>query len=281
MRKPSWLMALVAAMAFHAPTRAELLTPDAVPAATLLLPYFEVDLDGNSSSAITTLFAINNASAAPALAHVILWTDLGVPTFTFDVYLTGYDVQRLSLRDVFVDGLLPLLPFALSDGGAGNTCEELNTGQLTEEQLTHIQAAHTGQASQTFGNQCSGFPHGDKIARGYVTIDNVLECSSAIPGDEGYFDSGGEGIASNFNQLWGDYAIIDPGKDLAHGEPLVHIEAVDVLVATGGAGAPAYTFYTRLVGGTGADGREPLPSTWATRYFHTFTDLICGETPAA
>ena len=179
MRKPSWLMALVAAMAFHAPTRAELLTPDAVPAATLLLPYFEVDLDGNSSSAITTLFAINNASAAPALAHVVLWTDLGVPTFTFDVYLTGYDVQRLSLRDVFVDGLLPLLPFALSDGGAGNTCEELNTGQLTEEQLTHIQAAHTGQAPQTFGNQCSAFPTATRSP--VVTLRSTTCWSVAVP----------------------------------------------------------------------------------------------------
>lgn len=51
------------------PATAELCSIDAVPAATLLLPYFEVDLD--SSDGVTTLFSINNAEAAPALAHVV------------------------------------------------------------------------------------------------------------------------------------------------------------------------------------------------------------------
>ena len=79
---------------------------DNVPAATLLLPYFEVDLD--NADGITTLFSVNNASAAPALAHVTIWTDLSVPILDFDVYLTGYDVQSFNLRDILVDGTLPV-----------------------------------------------------------------------------------------------------------------------------------------------------------------------------
>src|SRR6185436_2813446 len=63
------------------------------PAATLLLPYFEVDL--NSADGINTLFSINNASATAILAHVVLWSDLSVPTFDFNIYLTGYDVQTV------------------------------------------------------------------------------------------------------------------------------------------------------------------------------------------
>ena len=63
---------------------AELCTIDAVPAATLLLPVFQTnigDANGNGvadcadGTGVDTLFSINNASAAPALAHVTLWTD--------------------------------------------------------------------------------------------------------------------------------------------------------------------------------------------------------------
>ncbi|HEY0781016.1 MAG TPA: hypothetical protein VGE98_01065, partial [Thermoanaerobaculia bacterium] len=61
------------------------------PAATLLLPYFEVDLDAPNGA--TTIVSINNASPKSELARVVLWTDWGIPTLAFDVYLTGYDVQ--------------------------------------------------------------------------------------------------------------------------------------------------------------------------------------------
>src|SRR5829696_10120070 len=86
-------------------------TIDDVPAATLLLPYFEVDL--NNANGVTTLFSINNASATAVLAHVTIWTDQSVPAIDFDVYLTGYDVQTISLRDIFVDGNVPI---TASDG---------------------------------------------------------------------------------------------------------------------------------------------------------------------
>jgi len=32
------------------------------------------------------------------LAHVAIWSDLAVPVFNFNVYLTGYDVQTINLR---------------------------------------------------------------------------------------------------------------------------------------------------------------------------------------
>ena len=74
------------------------------PAATMLIPYFEVDLGDPAGQ--TTLFSVNNASAKSTLARVVLWTNWGVPTLAFDVYLTGYDVQTLNLRDLFA-GKLP------------------------------------------------------------------------------------------------------------------------------------------------------------------------------
>src|SRR5829696_3136327 len=93
---------------------AEIGTIDDVPAATLLLPYFEVDLD--SAEGVTTLFSINNASASAAVAHVTFWTDESIPTLDFDVYLTGYDVQTINVRDIF-NGILPRTADAGADSG--------------------------------------------------------------------------------------------------------------------------------------------------------------------
>ena len=80
------------------------------PGATLLLPYFEVDLA--NANGMTTLFSINNSSATAMLGHVTIWSDMGVPVFGFNVYLTGYDIQSINLRDV----LTGQVPITASDG---------------------------------------------------------------------------------------------------------------------------------------------------------------------
>ena len=85
---------------------AELNTIDQVPAATLLLPYFEVDT--TDPAGLTTFFSINNASAAPALAHVTVWSNVTIPLIDFNVFLTGYDVQVINMQDIIVDGLIPI-----------------------------------------------------------------------------------------------------------------------------------------------------------------------------
>src|SRR5688500_6677984 len=67
------------------------------PAATLLLPYFEVAEDPLGE---TTLFTITNTSQYPAIAHVVLWTDYSYPVIDFNIYLTGFDVQSINLFDL-------------------------------------------------------------------------------------------------------------------------------------------------------------------------------------
>jgi hypothetical protein len=133
--------------------------PAAVPAATLLLPYFEVDLaDPNG---LTTLFSINNASAAAILTHVAIWSDLAVPVLNFNVYLTGYDVQTINLRDVLVNGRLPQTASAGQDptdtiSPKGEFSQDINftscQGQLPPQPLTaptvtHLERALTGRPS--------------------------------------------------------------------------------------------------------------------------------------
>ena len=66
---------------------------------TLLIPYFEVDLSNPNS--LTTQIAVNNALDSPTLVRVVLWTDWGVPTLAFDVYLEGYAVGTLNARSIF------------------------------------------------------------------------------------------------------------------------------------------------------------------------------------
>src|ERR1700674_4371 len=97
------------------PARAVICTLDAVPAATLLLPYFEVDL--NNPNGLTTLFSVNNASATAILVHVVIWSDLSVPVLDFNIYLTGYDVQSVNLRDIIVNGSMPQTASAGQDPG--------------------------------------------------------------------------------------------------------------------------------------------------------------------
>ena len=269
------LLAVLAAPAF-----AVIGTVDDVPAATLLLPYFEVDLD--DANGINTLMSINNASATAVLAHVVVWTDLSDHVLDFNVYLTGYDVQSISLRDIFVNGNLPRTADAGNDGAdtispqgpasydeAFPSCDPFlpyTNPALNATYIEHVQNLLTGQGSDNFGwdGLCSGYDHGDRIARGYITVDTVNECSLDFPEDTGYFINGGTGTASNQNVLWGDYFYVNPGQNFAQGETLVHIESDAVALPENGG---FYTFYGRY-NLTGADNREALGNAFAVRYLN-------------
>ncbi|HEX4954907.1 MAG TPA: hypothetical protein VF017_16070 [Thermoanaerobaculia bacterium] len=284
MKRIALALALVGLVAGAGQIRAEIGTIDDVPAATLLLPYFEVDLD--DPNGVTTLFSINNSSATAILAHVTLWTDLSVPTLDFNVYLTGYDVQSFNLRDLFSSGTVPR---TASDGQdpadtispQGDFSQDINfascTGQLPLPPLPavlldHIRAAHTGQASPVvFGGLCSGVDHGDNVARGYITVDTVNNCSLRFPGDVGYFISGGQGDATNQNVMLGDYFYVNSAENFAQGETMVHIEADAQL------GAGNYTFYRKFTAGD--DNREGLDNLFFVRFlnggaFDGGTDLV-------
>jgi hypothetical protein len=280
---------LVIAVAFASmPAQAIRCTIDEVPAATLLLPYFEVDF-GNPAG-INTLLSINNASATAVLAHVVVWTDLSVPVFDFNIYLTGYDVQTLSLRDLLT-GWMPQTASAGQDptdtiSPKGAFSQDVNFAScngllpppnpLPADFVSHLELSLTGQPSPVLGGLCAGRNLGDNIGRGYITVDTVNNCTLRFPGDAGYFGPGGTGDATNQNVLWGDYFYVNPSQNLADGNPLVHIEAsTDPETTIPG----QYTFYGRYVGWTAADNREPLATNFASRFVNhgTFdggTDLI-------
>ncbi len=278
MKKTVLALAALAMLVTGSQAPAVIGTVDAVPAATLLLPYFEVD--SVNPLGVTTLMSVNNASATAILAHVTVWTDMSVPVLDFSIYLTGYDVQTINLRDVLVLGNLPRTASAGQDptntiSPKGIYSQDINFAScsgilpyapLPANYLTHLANALTGKASSFFTapNNCSGFRYGDAIMRGYVTVDTVNACQVLFPSSTGYFVAGGGGIATVQNVLWGDYFYVDQTNNFAQGDTLVHIEASATNPQTSVPGE--YTFYGRYVNWTAADNREPLVSEFATRY---------------
>ncbi len=249
--------------------------PSHRPAATLLLPYFEV---GFTNSSANTVFSLNNASATAALVNVTLWSDLGVPVFRFNVYLTGYDVQWINLRDVIIGKL----PQTATDGQdpadtispQGDLSQDINfascTGAMPPAPMdaatkAHVKAWLTGRMSPVTGN-CAGLRMGGTVARGYVTIDTTSQCSQLTPADPGYFNADGTGVAIDVNVLSGDYYLIGGTRKADFSEPLVHLLANrnDPETSTDG----QYTFYGRFVNWSGADHREPLATRFMARFFN-------------
>jgi hypothetical protein len=280
---------LVVALATSGVAKAAICQVDDVPAATLLVPYFEVDLGDPNGQ--TTLFSVNNASATAILTHVVVWSDLSVPVLDFNIYLTGYDIQTINLRDILVNGNLPQTASAGQDptdtiSPHGLFSQDINfascTGLLPPPPLpaffvAHLQSSLTGKPSPVLNGLCAGRNLGDNIARGYVTVDTVNNCTLRFPGDAGYFAPGGAGDATNQNVLFGDYFFVNTGQNTADGNSLVHIEASPGLGTSGIYGsyppgnpettvAGQYTFYGRYDGWTAVDNREPLATTFGARY---------------
>jgi len=110
------------------------------PAATLLLPYFEVDL---ASGGRTTVFTITNVSPYAQIAHIVLYTDWSFPVLDFNIFLTGYDVQSLNLFDIISRGLIagPSAGTATSTSSP-NAFSASNTG--INNSINGVAAINTG-----------------------------------------------------------------------------------------------------------------------------------------
>jgi hypothetical protein len=258
------------------------------PAATLLLPYFEVDLEAYSSSGETTLFTVTNVTNVERIARVTLWTDYAFPILTFNIYLTGYDVQSINLFDVISRGVIA------PDTGTGTAvsrfrgkysdpngsldltdCARL-PGNLDASVVRAMQDAFTLGVLPEVGTrarcEAAGGEHDHAV--GYATIDVVSNCSTHMPTEHLYWL---DDIAFD-NALVGDYMQVNSSKDSAESSAMVHIRAVP----EGGtvaerrarpqnfdAGFPR-TFYSRyqFASEPRFDGRQPLPSVFAARWIN-------------
>ncbi len=282
------LLSVVVTPSAHAQFSARTITNQ--PGATLLLPYFEVTLKAPKAGAQPgkdTYFSVANTSATAILVKVTVWSDLGIPVLGIHGYLTGYDVQSWDLGDIIRNGKLPATASAGQDptdtiSPKGSISQDINfascTGKLPTTQLppdvvAHVKASLTGQFSSVLGG-CAGLNVGDGLARGFVTVDTVNNCTDRSPADAGYFGPGGSGDATNQNVLYGDYQYVDASTGKAEGDSLVSIKTntTDPNTTTSG----QYTFYGTYDAFTAADNRQPLATTFAARYTKDTTVFTQG-----
>lgn len=267
----AWLVAV--ALVATRPAHAALCTIDQVPAATLLFPVFEVDLD---APARNTILSVTNVGSSATIAHFTLWTDWAIPVLNFDIYLAGLDTQRIDLADVLLQGRLPATGKAVSPHGPlsgqpvsfANCNNGTTPGQapvygdpaIPQSLLAGVRAAFVGDASVIFSGKCAGSDRGNMLARGYVTVEANDQCTVLFPSDPTYFND--PGPTTRRNVLVGDVTMLRPLAQHAIAFGAVPIEAYPE-----GHAIPAgsRTFYGRYVNGTGADGREPLPAVLEAR----------------
>jgi len=241
------------------------------PAATLLLPYFEVDISGRQSTARTTTFSVINTSRVSRVARVTLWTDLARPVLNFNLFLTPYDVQSINLYDVLALGVIaPPSGFSPADCQTG-------VDPLSPAVLQDVRTALTTGRASYCGASAVGLTHANAI--GFATIDLVNTCEATFPTDPAYYDD-----LLFDNVLTGDYEWIDPNPttgNYASGNPLVHIRAIPEGGPAGGSALVAlpYTFYDRYTPRTTPkmDRRQPLPSAFAARFIQGGTGAFNTE----
>jgi hypothetical protein len=255
------------------------------PAATLLLPYFEVNPNPTVPGQ-TTLFTVTNVTRYPQIAHVTLWTDWAFPVLSFNLFLTGYDVQAINLYDVIVRGTIAppsgttpaTTPGVLSAAG-GNLRPTLDCA--SNPSLLPASILNAARASLTTGIfspgggvipcNTAGGVHANAI--GYATIDVVANCTNLLPTDPAYYTTDllfDNVLIGDYEQLGGSPAGAVAASFDAAGNPMVHIRAVP---EGGGAGSIVatglpYTFYDRYTPAANRtfDRRQPLPATFAARY---------------
>ncbi|HEY5610683.1 MAG TPA: hypothetical protein VIL97_05730, partial [Thermoanaerobaculia bacterium] len=183
------------------------------PAATLLLPNFEVSVVQDRTQARDVLFSITNVSNRPQIAHVTIWTDRSFPVIDFNLFLTGYDVVPVSLYDIIVRGQIPptsvtttLGSLSLSNTGSPGAGSNPNwavsaVGNCTSlpGAIPSINADGTPVAGTlladlqnaltvgTYGTLTGVGNSHPGLAVGYVTMDVANTCSTTLPTRSGYY----------------------------------------------------------------------------------------------
>ncbi|MDA8020658.1 MAG: hypothetical protein MPN21_24735 [Thermoanaerobaculia bacterium] len=194
------------------------------PAATLLLPYFEVDLV--AAEGRNTLFSIGNTYLEPVLVRTVVWTNWGHPALSFDTSVPAGGMRMLDLRRLLAGDLPTSMPPPPNEDGHFDSCLFPVTQPSIDPDA--IKGRLLGEADPQDGLCYAGTPGSPGLATGYVTVDVVQDCSGTEkvdPRSPGYFGDCASGLAGNDNVLWGNVYRIDSLGDSAQGEQLVAITA--------------------------------------------------------
>ncbi len=215
-------LAIVAVFAIASSAGAVTCTIDQRPAATLLVPYFQVSFDADGNLVTTgigardTIVTIANASAAPMIAHANVFDRYSVLQLDFNIALTGFDVQSMRISDV-ITGLLPdTLNFDGEDACQRNVNADVYpdaNGFIRVRPLAPATGQDNIQATTDY-NQRFNLPglvdalrfncatgELDDNAIGYILIDHANYCNLSDPTDPNYYYNDAIGMENN---LWGE-----------------------------------------------------------------------------
>ena len=261
-------MVVIALLAFAGGASAITCTTDQRPAATLLIPYFQASFNpdgtilGTGASALDTLITIGNASSAPMLAHVNVFSERSELVLDFNIALTGFDIQSFSIASV-LRGNLPVTPINQShvpevkDSNqvtiSGDVCQRNASAPVYPNPGGYLRVRPTSPATGLDNTLATvAYPAGpfasaflfqvldslDTTAdsftcggvngvianpiHGYITIDHANYCNLSNPSDPAYYTNDAIGMENN---LWGDYIFTNGAGLGTMGFPAVAIEA--------------------------------------------------------
>ena len=164
--------------------------PNSTPESHLLLPYFEVSLEGEEQ---TTFLSLVSSGEGNLELTARIYSNWAVPLLEVGMTLASKQVRSINLRDWILRGRLPNGETVCSDGG--DDCLELE----------HLRQALSGRpSSMTQLYYGSAVEAG--LASGFMTI----------VADDGYLPES--------DVLWGDFVYTDPVDNFARGERLVRFE---------------------------------------------------------
>jgi hypothetical protein len=261
-------LAIVAALAIASSASAVTCTIDQRPAATLLVPYFQVSYDSDGHLVTTgegardTLVTIVNASAAPMIAHVNVYNRFSQLVLDFNVALTGFDVQAMRVSDV-ISGILPNTPKDIDGEPIGDVCQRAqdpldpfvypsgfirvwpddpatpldNTLATTEYNQIFFSVA------DSLREDCNGDL--DLLAIGYMVIDHANYCNLSDPTDPNYYYKNALG---NENNLMGEIIFTSGLGIPTYAMSTVNLEAdtiIGQIAQQDGVFFPTRTFYAR------------------------------------
>lgn len=212
-------LAIVAVFAIASSASAVTCTIDQRPAATLLVPYFQVsfDADGHLIStgigARDTIVTIGNASSAPMIAHVSVYDRQSILRLDFNVALTGFDLQAMRISDI-ITGHLPNTPTDQDGDPTGDVCQRAG-GAVYPGGFLRVSPASPTVAATTFDNSLATTEYSgtyfsiadalredcggdlEPLAIGYITIDHANYCNLSDPTDPNYYYYNAIGMENN------------------------------------------------------------------------------------
>jgi hypothetical protein len=259
-------LAIAAVFAFANSASAVTCTLDQHPAATLLVPYFQVTVGpngnpiGGTALARDTIITIANASSAPMIAHVNVYDRYSSLQLDFNVALTGFDVQAWRMSDI-LSGNLPITVNADGDDACqsnpnANVYPDPD-GFLRVRPLSPATPLDNTAGITKYGSPAFSFPLGltlatecdgtvDPVAIGYIVIDHANYCNLSDPTDPNYYFHNAIGMENN---LFGEI-IFTSGNGLpTYGISTVNMEADTIMgeaaLIASDSDELARTFYAR------------------------------------